>query len=47
MSDKYGVDPVEGNFRMTSMSFVKNLNLKFDVIFIDGLHLIINAEKIV
>jgi len=38
--NKYGVDPVRGgNFRMTSDEFFeKNRNLKFDVIFIDGLH---------
>ena len=40
LSNKYGVDPVSGgNFRMTSDDFfLKNSNLKFDVIFIDGLH---------
>lgn len=47
MSDKYGVDPVRGgNFRMTSDEFFeKNLNLKFDVIFIDGLHLYNQCQK--
>ena len=40
LSNKYGVDPISGgNFRMTSDDFfLKNLNLRFDVIFIDGLH---------
>ena len=40
MSDKFGVDPEQGgNFRMTSDDFFKKYNnLKFDVIFIDGLH---------
>ena len=40
MTNKFGVDPIEGgNFRMTSDEFFqKNKNLKFDVIFIDGLH---------
>jgi hypothetical protein len=40
MSDKYGVDPKNGgNFKMTSDDFfLKNKDIKFDVIFIDGLH---------
>lgn len=40
MSNKYGVDPKQGgNFRMTSDNFFKEYDeLKFDVIFIDGLH---------
>ena len=40
MIDKFGVDPVKGgNYKMTSNSFFKEYNdLKFDVIFIDGLH---------
>lgn len=40
IENKYGVDPVEGgNYRMTSNEFFKqNSDLKFDVIFIDGLH---------
>tara|TARA_Y100000996_G_C22510245_1_gene638061 strand:- start:344 stop:1051 length:708 start_codon:yes stop_codon:yes gene_type:complete len=40
MNKKFGVDPSEGgNFRMTSDEFFeKHQNLKFDVIFIDGLH---------
>lgn len=40
MKNKFGVDPVQGgNFRMTSDEFFeKNKDLKFDVIFIDGLH---------
>jgi SAM-dependent methyltransferase len=37
---KFGVDPLEGgNYRMTSDEFFQTYNnLKFDVIFIDGLH---------
>ena len=37
---KFGVDPIKGgNYRMTSDEFFKKHNhLKFDVIFIDGLH---------
>jgi len=40
IENKFGVDPVRGgNFRMTSDEFFeKNSHLKFDVIFIDGLH---------
>tara|TARA_B100001057_G_scaffold490276_1_gene578209 strand:- start:7540 stop:8247 length:708 start_codon:yes stop_codon:yes gene_type:complete len=40
MSNKFGVDPNQGgNFRMTSDEFfIKYKDLKFDVIFIDGLH---------
>ncbi len=40
MHSKFGVDPVSGgNYRMTSdLFFEKYKNLKFDVIFIDGLH---------
>ena len=40
MTNKYGVDPIRGgNYRMASDQFFKkNSHLKFDVIFIDGLH---------
>jgi hypothetical protein len=40
IENKFGVDPVEGgNYRMTSNEFfVKHKDIKFDVIFIDGLH---------
>ena len=40
IENKFGVDPMTGgNFRMTSDEFFKaNSHLKFDVIFIDGLH---------
>ena len=40
LENKYGVDPKKGgNFRMTSDDFFKkNSQIKFDVIFIDGLH---------
>ena len=40
ISDKIGVDPKRGGtHRMTSDQFFENNNDKFDVIFIDGLHL--------
>ena len=47
MSDKFGVDPNQGgNFRMTSDDFFKKYNnLKFDVIFIDGLHHYFQCQK--
>ena len=36
---KIGVDPVSGeNIRETSDNFFKKNNVKFDIIFIDGLH---------
>lgn len=40
IENKFGVDPVSGgNFKMTSDDFFKKFpDLKFDVIFIDGLH---------
>ena len=40
VNDKFGVDPISGgNMRMTSDDFFKEFkHLKFDVIFIDGLH---------
>jgi len=40
IQNKFGVDPSEGgNYRMTSNEFFqKHENIKFDVIFIDGLH---------
>ncbi|MDB9739500.1 class I SAM-dependent methyltransferase [Candidatus Pelagibacter sp.] len=40
LENKFGVDPNKGgNFRMTSDQFFqRNPDLKFDVIFIDGLH---------
>ena len=39
MENKFGVDPAGGNFRMESDEFFKKFpELKFDVIFIDGLH---------
>ena len=40
LSNKYGVDPkMGGNFRMNSDEFFfKYPNIKFDVVFIDGLH---------
>ncbi len=45
--NKFGVDPVRGgNFRMTSDDFFqKNNHLKFDVIFIDGLHTYEQCQK--
>jgi len=39
LDKKIGVDPFKGGtHRMTSDEFFKNNNLKFDVIYIDGLH---------
>ena len=39
IEDKFGVDPIAGNYQMTSDEFFKKYpDLKFDVIFIDGLH---------
>lgn len=47
MSDKFGVDPEKGgNYRMTSdRFFLENNKLKFDVIFIDGLHYYDQCQK--
>ena len=47
IENKFGVDPVEGgNYRMTSDEFFKqNNDLKFDVIFIDGLHEYAQCQK--
>ena len=47
MKNKFGVDPCKGgNFRMISDEFFKNYpNLKFDVIYIDGLHEYIQCQK--
>ena len=39
IKNKFGVDPVSGgNIRLTSDMFFKKNKIKFDVIFIDGLH---------
>lgn len=47
ISQKYGVDPFSGgNYRMTSDDFFrKNPSLKFDVIFIDGLHHYLTCQQ--
>ena len=47
LKNKYGVDPVcGGNYRLTSDDFFeKYKHLKFDVIFIDGLHHYIQCQK--
>lgn len=39
LENKFGVDPIAGNYQMKSDDFFKKYpNIKFDVIFIDGLH---------
>jgi len=47
LKNKYGVDPVRGgNYRLTSDDFFeKYQHLKFDVIFIDGLHHYLQCQK--
>ena len=47
IKNKFGVDPVKGgNFRMTSDEFfLKHSHLKFDVVFIDGLHEYSQCQK--
>ena len=47
MENKFGVDPERGgNFRMTSDEFFeKNKHLKFDVIYIDGLHTYLQCQR--
>ena len=45
--DKFGVDPENGgNYRMTSdVFFTQNYDLKFNVVFIDGLHTYEQCQK--
>lgn len=49
LSNKYGVDPIlGGNYKMTSDLFFKKnppLKIKFDVIFIDGLHHYLQCKR--
>jgi hypothetical protein len=47
LKNKYGVDPLHGgNYRLTSDDFFeKYKHLKFDVIFIDGLHHYLQCQK--
>ncbi len=46
ISDKIGVDPNRGGtHRMTSDDFFENNNIKFDIIFIDGLHTYAQSKK--
>ena len=47
LKKKIGVDPVSGgNLRMTSDHFFKENKEKFDLIFIDGLHVMSKSLKI-
>jgi hypothetical protein len=44
--NKIGVDPIKGGtHRMTSDDFFKKNNIKFDVIFIDGLHEYVQCQR--
>tara|TARA_B100000787_G_scaffold159762_1_gene138162 strand:+ start:804 stop:1523 length:720 start_codon:yes stop_codon:yes gene_type:complete len=47
LADKFGVDPENGgNYRMTSdVFFTQNYDLKFNVVFIDGLHTYEQCQK--
>jgi hypothetical protein len=47
IKNKFGVDPFSGgNYRMTSDNFFKKYRqLKFDVIFVDGLHHYLSCQK--
>ena len=49
IENKYGVDPTEGgNYRMTSDEFVSQISeVRFDVVFIDGLHEYKHVKEIV
>jgi hypothetical protein len=47
LKNKYGIDPLRGgNYRLTSDAFFKMYSqVKFDVIFIDGLHHYLQCQK--
>ena len=46
IKNKYGVDPVSGgNIRMTSDDFFFDNQIKFDLVFIDGLHEYTQAKR--
>lgn len=46
LKNKFGVDPISGgNIRLSSDAFFEKNNIKFDVIFIDGLHTYEQCQK--
>lgn len=46
LAQKIGVDPIKGGtHRMTSDNFFKSCKEKFDIIFIDGLHMYLQVQR--